>query len=239
MIHPYDKIYLNRAKNTLGSMLDYAVYSLHQNPGTFFELFVASGYAAKFESGDFRVIAGMSGAELACKIMDSCGLAYERVRPRFTTGLSKEYISGAALAAYQWVSGMTFTEITAVCPVSEVISMSDQHQQEIRRKLAEAWPPVMDADSPEKKMRRDEEAVTVVTEKIQEKMSPPGKSETHLKSIRLLSGLSQSRLAAESGVPLRTIQQYEQRRKNINKAGADHLIRLAQVLHCDPKELLE
>lgn len=239
MIHPYDQIYVNRARNTLGSMLDYAVYSLHQNPASFMELFIASGFASEFESGYFRVTAGVSGAELACKIMMRCGLAYERVRPRFTTGLSKEYICGSALAGYQWESGLSFSEILEVCPVSEIISICEQHQQEIRLKLAEAWPPVLNANSPEEKARRDEETIQTLIESLGTKKSPAIKAETHLKSKRLLSGLSQSGLARISGVPLRTIQQYEQRQKNINKAGADHLIRLANALHCDPHELME
>ena len=33
--------------------------------------------------------------------------------------------------------------------------------------------------------------------------------------------LSQSQLAEETGIPVKTIQQYEQRRKDINKAQAE------------------
>ena len=54
-----------------------------------------------------------------------------------------------------------------------------------------------------------------------------------------LVGLNQRELAELSGVPLRTIQQYEQRQKDINKAQAQHLVMLAQVLCCDMRDLME
>jgi transcriptional regulator with XRE-family HTH domain len=44
--------------------------------------------------------------------------------------------------------------------------------------------------------------------------------ETNLKRFRKARGLSQAELAAESGVPLRSVQMYKQRRKDINKAQA-------------------
>ena len=51
--------------------------------------------------------------------------------------------------------------------------------------------------------------------------------------------LSQSQLAEETGIPVKTIQQYEQRRKDINKAQAEYVIKLSQVLCCKPQELME
>lgn len=46
-------------------------------------------------------------------------------------------------------------------------------------------------------------------------------------------------IAERSGVPLRTLQQYEQRQKNINRASAEYVIALARVLGCMPEELME
>ena len=63
--------------------------------------------------------------------------------------------------------------------------------------------------------------------------------ETKLKSLRQKVGLSQRELAELSEVPLRTIQQYEQRQKSINKAQAEYLVLLAQVLCCDIEDLIE
>ena len=63
--------------------------------------------------------------------------------------------------------------------------------------------------------------------------------ETNLKRFRTAYGLSQAELAERSGVMLRSIQMYEQRRKNINKAGAETLYRISRTLGCTMEELLE
>ena len=63
--------------------------------------------------------------------------------------------------------------------------------------------------------------------------------ETNLKRIRMARGLSQRQLAMRAEVDLRSIQMYEQRRNNINKAQADTLFRIARVLGCNIEDLLE
>ena len=65
------------------------------------------------------------------------------------------------------------------------------------------------------------------------------KPETNLKTLRVLAGLSQSELAKLADVPLRTIQQYEQRQKDINKAQATTLLHFSRVLNCKMEDLLE
>lgn len=63
--------------------------------------------------------------------------------------------------------------------------------------------------------------------------------ETKLKQLRQQAGLSQGELAELSGVPKRTIQQYEQRQKSINKAHAEYLMMLARALNCSAEDLIE
>lgn len=64
-----------------------------------------------------------------------------------------------------------------------------------------------------------------------------------LKVKREAAGLSQSQLAAASGVPIRMIRQYEAEaasaHRDINKAEALRVYRLAQALRCDISEILE
>ncbi|WP_374041738.1 helix-turn-helix domain-containing protein, partial [uncultured Treponema sp.] len=50
---------------------------------------------------------------------------------------------------------------------------------------------------------------------------------------------SQKELSEISGVPLRTIQQYEQGQKNINSAKAETVLKLAKVLECSAEDLME
>ena len=63
--------------------------------------------------------------------------------------------------------------------------------------------------------------------------------ETRLKRIRSAYGCSQAHLAKLSGIGLRSIQMYEQRRKNINKAEAESILRLARALGCEMEDIME
>ena len=59
-----------------------------------------------------------------------------------------------------------------------------------------------------------------------------------LKSIRVYRGLSQQALANLSGVSIRTIQNYEQGTKDINKAAITTIQSLALALDCAINELM-
>lgn len=72
-----------------------------------------------------------------------------------------------------------------------------------------------------------------------EKVSKEIESTTNLKLIRVMSGLSQAKLAEISGVNVRMIQHYEQGAKDINAAAALTVYRLAQALNCTIEDLLE
>lgn len=65
MIHAYDTTYLDKARTALGRMLDLAVYNLKYDITDIFNLFLTSGAAWRFERGDYTLIVGMSGVELA------------------------------------------------------------------------------------------------------------------------------------------------------------------------------
>ena len=65
------------------------------------------------------------------------------------------------------------------------------------------------------------------------------KPETNLKTRRINRRFSQRELAELSGVPLRTIQQYEQRQKSINKSSAEDRVMLSKALFCSVEDLLE
>ncbi|MBP1587091.1 MAG: helix-turn-helix transcriptional regulator [Clostridia bacterium] len=61
----------------------------------------------------------------------------------------------------------------------------------------------------------------------------------NLKRIRTAYGCTQSELARLSGATLRSIQMYEQRQKDINKASANTLYGIAKVLGCAIEDLIE
>ncbi|MDR0831884.1 MAG: helix-turn-helix transcriptional regulator [Bacillales bacterium] len=77
--------------------------------------------------------------------------------------------------------------------------------------------------------------MTKAIEVIRKRISIPTKLQTFRKS----KGLSQAQLALLSGVSLRSIQMYEQRFKDINKASGDTLRALAKILLCSIEEIFE
>ena len=211
MIRAYDKTYLSRAQTTLGRMLDFAVHDLGYGLTNFFALFLQSGVASDVERGDPDTTVGKSGVELAYEVLERCGVSHERVKVNYSADRSEEYWTGWALAYYQWYSARGFSDIVEVTPIEEIQAMySPYHEMDIRQFVD----------------RMNE---------LYRKAYP----DTRLKALRKRAGISQRELAELSDVPLRTIQQYEQRQKNINKAQAEYLAQLSQALCCNMAELLE
>lgn len=62
---------------------------------------------------------------------------------------------------------------------------------------------------------------------------------TNLKKIREAAGMTQRELAEKTGVNLRMIQFYEQGVKRINAAEALTVLRLADALGVEVRDLLE
>ena len=62
---------------------------------------------------------------------------------------------------------------------------------------------------------------------------------SNLKKLREEASLSQNKLATLSGVSNRMIQYYEQGVKDINKAQAETLFKLAKTLNCSIEDLIE
>lgn len=211
MIRAYDNVYLESAKRVLGRMLDFAVYDLKYNIEDFFTLFIKSGVAARFGKGDFTILAGKSGVEVAYEVLDKTNVDIKRVKPRYVMNRSEEYWTGWALAHYQWETALSFEEIERFAPIHYVRALySPYHEMDIRQ----------------------------FVDKMNE-LYWAANPDTNLKRKRKQVGLSQSALAKLSGVPLRTIQQYEQRQKNINKAQVEYLFKLSDALGCEVECLIE
>lgn len=60
-----------------------------------------------------------------------------------------------------------------------------------------------------------------------------------LKQMREAKGLSQSQLAKKSGVNIRLIQYYEQSYRDINKGQVATILKLADALECDVRDIIE
>lgn len=62
---------------------------------------------------------------------------------------------------------------------------------------------------------------------------------SNLKYMREYKGITQNKLSEVSGVSLRTLQDYEQGNRDINKVAGITLYKLAQALECKIEDLLE
>lgn len=238
MTRAYDEVLLERACGSLGRMMDFSVHSLRQDPDAMMELFIFCGLASLFEQGDIRVIAGMSGIELAYETLERSGMAYERAVPRHTSSLSPEYWCGYALARAQWESGLPFSHIIKSFSAAGFISAYSRKRVE----YLDGLPLDLSAKERSVKIRAfgKSYALGAAFEIVSAVSSPAAATnDTALKTMRVRNSLSQSQLAKASGVPLRTIQQYEQRQKDINRARAEYLIALSSALGCSPSLLLE
>jgi transcriptional regulator with XRE-family HTH domain len=62
---------------------------------------------------------------------------------------------------------------------------------------------------------------------------------TNLKRMRELRGLTQTELAIKSDVNMRTIQNYEQGKANINKGAVITIHKLSRALDCSMLDIME
>ncbi len=79
----------------------------------------------------------------------------------------------------------------------------------------------------------------ITPEQAQKIRETKGKEDTNLQRLRVEKGLSQTALAAKSGVTKRAIECYEQRTRVIDNAKLDTLCRLCFALDCKLEDILE
>ena len=211
VIRAYNENYVGTAQNILGHAVDFAVMTLSLSPDAFGRAFTVSSVSEQFADGNPRYIAGMNGCELAREVLTETHTPFNDAEDAMYLDKSPEYWAGWALAFFQWYSRRSFMEILTVVPLSQILKMYPvYHEMDVTR-FAEQMDALLREANPH----------------------------TRLKVRRQNSGLSQSELAAESGVALRQIQMFEQRQRNINNAAAITLLQLSKTLHCRIEDLME
>lgn len=210
-MYAYYEDYVMSAQRILGDMLDYAVNTCEIEADDFFQMFLTSGLAEQFENGNPAYVAGITGCELFKKVIRKSGLTVPDIPDEMYMDKSPEYWAGWALAYYQWYTGKMFRRIHKAVSIEEVLFM---------------YPTLHEADIMK--------FVTIMEEKYRKFYL-----ETNLKRIRKNAGLSQNELACLSGLPVRQIQLFEQRQRDINKTQALNLWKLGKVLGCRSEDLLE
>ncbi|MCL2151480.1 MAG: helix-turn-helix domain-containing protein [Oscillospiraceae bacterium] len=207
----YMEAYLNNAVNKFGNMMDYAVNDCELDGDQYLSMFVSSGLAQQFERGNPKVIAGMSGIDTATQAIRIVTGRPPAAKPAQLDYRTAEFWAGWALAQYQWYTAQSFSSILRVLPFNNIVAL---------------YPALHEADITK---------FYAVADEIYFRECPL----TNLKRIREVSGLSQSQLAAQAEVSLRSIQMYEQRNKDINKAHAITLAKISRALGCEVEDLLE
>lgn len=210
-IRAYDELYIACAQNVLGHAVDFAIMSLNLDPDIFEDAFVVSGSSKQFAAGNPRYVAGMNGCELARKILEETNIPFTDSEDVMYLDKSPEYWAGWALAFYQWYSCRSFSEILAAVSLEEIIQLYDTyHEMDIMQFV----------DLMNRRMKK-------------------AYPHTRLRMRREICGLSQPELAADAGVPLRQIQLFEQRQRDINKTASETLFRISKALCCKMEDLLE
>lgn len=150
---------------------------------------------------------------LTCSALDYLNEIYKDkkvITEKEDINKDKYYWAGWILAQFQHKKGYSFYKINNHLSINEVLNL---------------YPTLHEAD---------------ITKFFDVANNYFKKSEiTNLKKARQSRGLSQSELAKLADVELRSIQMYEQRRNDINKAQVETLYKLARVLGCNIEDLLE
>lgn len=213
MTHAYSESYLNDAMQNLGDMMHYAICDLKYDGDEFFSYFLSTDISRQFEQGNPKYVCGMSGVELANAVISSVLQRVPLIKVSIREYDGPEFWCGWILAYYQWFSGLRFEDIiNNGLTISKVLSMYILHEADISKFIKSA-------DSIISNHRQD--------------------SITNLKRIRQARGFTQKQLSVQSGMALRMIQLYEQRKNDINKASVEAVINLAKTLGCKVEDLIE
>jgi len=125
-MHAYSELYLDDARNALGEALDYSVYCCSVSAEQFFDRFLATPWAVRFETGVPGAVSGKSGTELAMGVIRETGGLPDGGAfppPQDTVNPSEEFWAGWVLAYAQWRDRLRFRDILSAVPVNRVIPM--------------------------------------------------------------------------------------------------------------------
>lgn len=208
----YSSEYLEGAMHALAEFFDYAVNDYGAEADEVADLFEMSGVARALEVGAPWASQGKSGFELFFEM--SAELGYTEARfatPTCRIDKTPEYWAGWVCAYAQWKLDLSFEQLFAVAPYENVVANYHPWHE-----ASEEW------------------FATEVERRIVD-----AHEQTQLARLRRAAGLSQRGLAHRSGVSLRSIQMYEQRNKDINRAQFVSVRELARAIGCPIEALFE
>lgn len=210
-IHAYNELFVESAQNIFGHMFDYSLNEIGIDAEKLGVIIKTSSIIRQFGKGNTMYITGITGPELAKIVIENAGLKLDYPDEVMYMDKSPEYWAGWSVAYYQWIRNISFSEILKAVSITDILKMYNPYHE-------------MDVMS----------FVEVMDEKLKD-----NNRNTRLKSKREQAGLSQSELSKVSGVPVRQIQLFEQRRRDINKTQAITLLKLSKALFCNVEDIME
>lgn len=209
-IHAYSELYIESAQNILGHMFDYAINEVGLEPNEFANRFVVSPISKEFEKGNPTYVAGKTGPEIAKLVLTGSGYSKSFPDEVMYIDRSPEYWAGWSLAYYQWLRNYHFMHILKAAPFSKILEMYPIYHEMDINQFVDRLDDILNTFYPQTPLRR----------------------------YREIAGLSQSELSSISGVPLRQIQLFEQRQRDIRKAQSITVLMLSKALGCSMEDLM-
>lgn len=210
-IRAYNDIYLENAQNVIGHMFDFAINENEIDADKFAAVFANSEITRQIEKGNPAYVAGKTGPEIVRLIIEEVHLNIQLKEDVMYADRSPEYWAGWALAFYQWYSNHSFGYILEAVSFSKIVGMYGVYHEMDIMKFVETMKAFVFEHYPQTALRR----------------------------YRELLGLSQRELAELSGVPLRQIQLFEQRNRDIQKTQVITLLKLSKALGCSMEQLAQ
>ncbi len=208
-VKSYHESKLNNATNVLGGFFDFAINDLNIDGDTIFDYFINSSIAEEFENGNGKYIYGRSGIELVYDVLSEFNYIDQYKKPILASNTSKEYWAGQALAYLQWETSRSFRDISEQVSYKEILDMYNPYHEMDIRKFVD-------------------DIENNYFNKI-----------TNLRMFRKRHKLTQQELADKAYVSKRSIEMYEQRKNDINKAQAITIYNFSKILNCNMADLLE
>ncbi len=217
-----DSPYLDDIRYALAVLFDIAVNECRLGGQDVADAFVVSGLAHEFERQNPVFVSGKSGIELVEFLLPFLGESVGLADSYDLLGRRPDYWLGWSLGFYQAATGVPYRRIFCSVAYRELVGM---------------YHPLHEAS--------EERFVETLNERVFPRAAAASGvrgaagEPTPLRRYRERAGLSQAELARESGAGLRSIQMYEQRNRDIGRARAEDVLRMARVLGCDVADLVE
>lgn len=211
MIRAYSDMYLEGAMLRLGDMLEYACLDCGYDPDAFWKMFIHSGIADSFASGNVAIIAGKSGPEIAYMVLELEEKKTSLPKPAWRENRSDLFWCGWILAYYQWYTNQSFADIWKDISI---------------RTLQKMYVTLHEAD-----INKAVDIMQALQKPVQQKRS--------LADMRKIKGLTQQELAERAHMSVSQLQRLEYGERKVENLSLKTALALAKALNIEVEELYE